>query len=276
MANNLEIERKAQVVAMLCEGSSIRSIERVTGIHRDTVMRLGVRMGQGCQKIMDEKLRGLNCRQIQLDEAWGFIGAKQKTVHQKKLSGELGDVWVWVALDAETKLVPCIAIGDRSAYMANCFLEDLASRVVNRVQVSSDALKAYQNAVDRAFGCNVDYGSVIKTFSHTELEDTRRYSPPKVVKVEKQVVQGMPDQEAISTSYVEKQNHTLRMHCRRMSRLTNAFSKKRKNFEAAVNLHYTYYNFVKRHASIRCTPAMEAGVEKSQWTVNDLVEMVEG
>lgn len=239
-------------------------------------MRLGVRMGQGCQKIMDEKLRGLTCNQIQLDEAWGFIGAKAKTVAMKKLGPELGDVWVWVALDAETKLVPCIAVGDRSAYMANTFLEDLAGRVVNRVQVSSDALKAYQNAVDRAFGCNVDYGSVIKTFSHTELEDTRRYSPPKVVKVEKHVVQGQPDIDAISTSHVEKQNHTLRMHCRRMSRLTNAFSKKRENFEAAVWMHYTYYNFVKRHAAIRCTPAMEAGVEKSQWTVNELVEMIEG
>lgn len=159
--------------------------------------------------------------------------------------------------------------------MANCFIEDLASRLAHRIQISSDALRAYEGAVERGFGANVDYGSIIKTFSSTQLEEQRRYSPPEVVKVEKQVVCGHPDVDLISTSYVEKQNHTLRMHCRRLSRLTNAFSKKLENFKAAVALHYAYYNFVKVHGSIRMTPAMAAGVTNSMWTVRDLVEMIE-
>jgi len=155
-------------------------------------------------------------------------------------------------------------------------MDDLASRLISRPQISSDALAAYQGAIERAFGCEVDYGSVIKTFSHTDLEEQRRYSPPSVLKIKKSAVQGDPDMNLVSTSYVEKQNHTVRMHCRRLSRLTNAFSKKRENFEAAISLHYAYYNFCKRHQTIRCTPAMEAGIEKSQWTVADLVETIEG
>jgi len=160
--------------------------------------------------------------------------------------------------------------------MANCFIDDLAGRLAHRVQITSDALKAYQGAIERAFGSEVDYGSIIKIFSHTELAEQRRYSPPEVVRTEKAIVQGMPDVDLISTSHVEKQNHTLRMHCRRLSRLTNAFSKKLENFKAAVALHYAYYNFVKIHQTIRCTPAMEAGVTSSAWTVADIVGMVEG
>jgi IS1 family transposase len=261
---------------MLCEGSSIRSIERMTGIHRDTVMRLGVRMGEGCQKIMDEKLRNLSSKLIQVDEVWGFVGMKQRTAFEKKAETEAGDVWTWIALDSETKLVPTFAVGDRSQYMANIFIEDLASRLSNRVQLSSDALRAYQSAVDRAFGSEVDYGSIFKTFSHSELAQQRRYSPPDVVNIKRTPVFGNPVVDLISTSHVEKQNHTLRMHCRRLSRLTNAFSKKLENFKAAVALHYGYYNFCKTHSTIRCTPAMEAGVTNSPWTVSNLVEMIEG
>ncbi|HUJ09219.1 MAG TPA: IS1 family transposase [Verrucomicrobiae bacterium] len=276
MANNLKSELKATAVSMLCEGSSIRSVERMTGIHRDTVMRLGVRMGEGCKTIMDEKLRNLNSRLIQVDEVWGFIGMKQKTAHRKGALGIAGDVWTWIAVDAQTKIVPAFAVGDRSQYMANCFIEDLASRLSLRVQLSSDALRVYDGAVERAFGANVDYGSIVKTYSQTELMEQRRYSPPEVVKVERMPVTGNPDVDLISTSYVEKQNHTLRMHCRRLSRLTNAFSKKIENFRAAVALHYAYYNFCKIHTTIRCTPAMEAGVATSPWTVRDLVDMIEG
>jgi IS1 family transposase len=247
----------------------------MTGIHRDTVMRLGIRMGEGCKALMDEKLRNLNSNQIQVDEVWGFVGMKQKTAHRKGATGHAGDIWTWVAIDAETKLVPTFAVGDRSQYMANCFIEDLAARLSHRIQISSDALRCYESAVERAFGANVDYGSIIKTFTHTELAEQRRYSPPEVLKVEKFPVQGNPAIELISTSYVEKQNHTLRMHCRRLSRLTNAFSKKIENFRAAVALHYAYYNFVKIHKTIRCTPAMEAGVTTSPWTVRELVDMIE-
>jgi len=279
MANQLSNEKKTMAVSMLCEGSSIRSIERITGVHRDTIMRLGVRMGEGCQKIMDEKLRNLSSKLIQVDEVWGFIGMKQKNANEKKVNADgkvAGDVWTWVALDSETKLVPTFAVGDRSQYMANCFIEDLASRLSNRVQLSSDALRAYESAVERAFGANVDYGSIFKTFSHSELAEQRRYSPPDVMYVKRTPVTGSPIVDLISTSHVEKQNHTLRMHCRRLSRLTNAFSKKLENFKAAVALHYGYYNFVKTHTTLRCTPAMEAGVTNSPWTVANLVEMIEG
>jgi IS1 family transposase len=260
---------------MLCEGSSIRSIERITGIHRDTVMRLGVRMGEGCQAMMDEKLRNLDSRLIEVDEVWGFIGMKKKTAHWKNISGAVGDVWTWVALDAETKLVPAFAVGARSQYMANTFMEDLASRLSHRVQISSDALSQYEGAIERAFGAEVDYGSIIKTFSQSDVEEQRRYSPPEVISVNRVPIVGAPIVDLISTSYVEKQNHTLRMHCRRLSRLTNAFSKKFENFKAAVALHYGYYNFVKFNSAIRCTPAMAAGVTSSAWTVRDLVEMIE-
>jgi len=279
MANQLSNEKKTMAVSMLCEGSSIRSIERITGVHRDTIMRLGIRMGEGCQKIMDEKLRNLSSKLIQVDEVWGFIGMKQKNANEKKVNTDgkvAGDVWTWIALDSETKLVPTFAVGDRSQYMANCFIEDLASRLSNRVQLSSDALRAYESAVERAFGSQVDYGSIFKTFSHSELAEQRRYSPPDVMHVKRTPVTGSPIVDLISTSHVEKQNHTLRMHCRRLSRLTNAFSKKLENFKAAVALHYGYYNFVKTNAAIRCTPAMEAGVTNSAWTVANLVEMIEG
>ncbi len=274
--NALLTEKKITAVSMLAEGNSIRSIERMTGIHRDTVMRLGVRMGEGCKRIMDERMRNLPCKLVQVDEIWGFVQMKEKTAKRIAPNTEAGDVWTWIALDAETKLVPSFAIGDRTQYMANNFMEDLASRLTHRVQISTDGLAAYRGAIEGAFGCEVDYGSIIKTFSDADVQAQRRYSPPEVVSVEKKIVQGQPDVDLISTSYVEKQNHTLRMHCRRLSRLTNAFSKKMANFKAAVALHYAYYNFVKTHKTIRCAPAVEAGVIDSAWTVADLVEMIEG
>lgn len=274
MANILSNEKKTAVVAALAEGASIRAIERMTGIHRDTIMRLGVRMGQGCQKIMDEKFRNLKSSRIEVDEIWGFVGMKQKTANALGVAGA-GDVWTWIALDADTKLVPAFAIGDRTQVMADQFIEDLASRLSHRVQISSDALKAYKNSIEKAFGTDADYGTIVKSFSATQLEEARRYSPQEVVSIQKYVVSGNPNRDLISTSYVEKQNHTLRMHCRRLSRLTNAFSKKIENFKAAVALHYAYYNFVKIHKTIRCTPAMEAGITTSPWTVAQLVEMIE-
>ena len=274
MANVLSPEKKTAVIGALAEGNSIRAIERMTGIHRDTVMRLGVRVGEGCRVLMDAKFRNLGCRVIEVDEVWGFIGMKQKTARLNKATG-VGDVWTWVALDAESKLVPSFACGERSMYMATAFMDDLASRLSHRVQISSDALALYTDAVERAFGSEVDYGSIVKTFSHTDLAEQRRYSPPEVIQVKRKAVKGAPDMRLISTSYVEKQNHTLRMHCRRLSRLTNAFSKKFENFKAAVALHYAYYNFVKINSAVRCTPAMAAGVESSVWTVGDLVRTVE-
>jgi IS1 family transposase len=251
-------------------------ISRMTGIHGDTIMRLGIRMGEGCKRIMDEKLRNLHCNRIEVDEVWGFVGMKQKTANRLKAGDDKGDVWTWVALDADTKLVPTFAIGARNQVMADQFIEDLAARLSHRVQISSDALAVYRGAIERAFGTDVDYGSIVKTLGSTQLDEMRRYSPPEVVSVERKIVSGNPDADLISTSYVEKQNHTLRMHCRRLSRLTNAFSKKMENFKAAVALHYGYYNFVKMHKTLRCTPAMAAGVVTSPWTVRNLVEMIDG
>ena len=274
MANNLPTEMKNMAVAMLAEGNSIRSIEWMTGIHRDTIMRLGVRVGQGCQRLMDEKFRNLDCSLIEVDEVWGFIGMKQKTANYHLADPEMGDVWTWIALDAKSKLVPTFAVGKRSAEMADAFMADLATRLSHRVQISSDALAAYAGAIDKAFGEEVDYGSIVKTFSQSDVQAARRYSPPEVVSVRRVPMNGNPVENLISTSYVEKQNHTLRMHCRRLSRLTNAFSKKLENFKAAVGLHYAYYNFVKTHTTIRCTPAVEAGIETSAWTVAELVEKV--
>lgn len=247
MTNILATEKKVAVISMLCEGASIRAISRITGIHGDTIGRLAVRVGMACKAIMDEKLRGLTCKQIEVDEIWGFVGAKQKNA---KRAGAFGDVWTFIALDADTKLIPSFVVGKRDSYHAKAFMADLASRVENRVQISSDALKAYEDAIERGFGSNVDYGQIVKTYSLTVLGNAPasvRYSPSEVVQVEKTVVSGMPNVNRITTSHVEKQNHTLRMHCRRLTRLTNAFSKKLENFEAAVALNFAYYNFCKTH-----------------------------
>jgi len=183
-------------------------------------------------------------------------------------------VWTWVALDAETKLVPTYAVGKRTNAMANDFIEDLSKRLSHRVQISTDAFAAYKQAIAGAFGNDVDYASIVKVFKHPSAGDERRYSPAEVIGVKKEPVVGNPDMSLCSTSYVEKQNHTLRMHCRRLSRLTNAFSKKLENFKAAVGLHYAYYNFCKTHKTMRTAPAVAAGVINSAWTVRDLVEMV--
>jgi IS1 family transposase len=274
MANNLPTEKKVLAVSMLAEGSSIRSIERITGTHRDTIMRLGVRVGEACAKIHDGKMHGIPSRQIEVDEIWGFISKKNKNATPRERNTGAGDVWTFIAIDAETKLIPSFIVGKRDNYHARAFMDDLASRLRNRIQLSSDALSAYVDAVERSFGCEVDYGQIVKTYSVSNLQKdaASRYSPADVVEVEKTVVAGFPDITRISTSHVEKQNHTLRMHCRRLTRLTNAFSKKLDDFCAAVALNFCYYNFCKSHLAVRMTPAQAAGIESSQWTVAELVE----
>ena len=271
MANKLAFDKKVMVISMLAEGSSIRAIERITGVNRNTIMTLGLRVGAACKRIMDEKMRGLSCSQIQVDEIWGFVGAKKKNASR---AGAYGDVWTFIALDADTKLIPSYVVGKRDLYHARAFMEDLAGRLSRRVQLSSDALASYPEAVERGFGGDVDYAQLIKTYAVVNLnkDAASRYSPAEVVKTERTVVVGMPDVRRITTSHVEKQNHTLRMHCRRLTRLTNAFSKKFENFEAAVALNFAYYNFCKTHGALRMTPAMAAGIESSHWTVEDLVK----
>ncbi len=273
MSNNLSTEKQAAIVHSLAEGNSIRSIERMTGVHRDTIMRLGLRVGEGCAAVMDSEMRGLNCRVIQMDEIWGFCGMKQKRTDAEDRRAGMGDVWTFVAIDAESRMVPAYLVSNtRRKYDATAFCEDLASRLNQRVQISSDALKSYADAVERGFGANVDYGQVVKVYGQEDIAAQRRYSPAKLVGIHKEVVTGLPDEALISTSYVERQNLTMRMHMRRLTRLTNGFSKKIENFRAAVGLHFGYYNFVRVHKSLRCTPAMAGGVTDHIWTVPELME----
>lgn len=267
--NILKAEKQEMAIGALVEGSSIRSVERMTGIHRDTIMRLMVRTGQNCERLLDEKMRHLQCRNIEVDELWCFVGKKQR--HRRIIDNpEFGDQWVFVALDSESKLVPSHIVGKRSAKNAEAFLSDLAGRLDNRVQISSDTLSAYVNAVENAFGSNVDYGQIVKTYEAEPL-GPGRYSPPEVVGATKIVISGSPDQSRICTSYVERNNLTIRMQQRRFTRLTNAFSKKLENLKAAVALHFAHYNFVRVHSSLRMTPAMAAGVTNRLWTIRDLI-----
>lgn len=274
MPNVLPMEKQVAVISALAEGSGIRQIERITGVHRDTIMRLGVRVGQGCADLLDRKMRNLTCEHLQFDEIWGFIGKKERhcTVDDDP---KIGDAWTFCAIDSDTKLVPAFKVGKRDSMTANAFVRDVASRVNNRVQISSDALRAYVEAVEQAFGANVDFAQIVKTYVHDESQNTeRKYSAAEFVIEEKKSISGFPDMALASTSHVERLNGTTRLHMRRLTRLTYAFSKKRENFEAAVALHFTYYNFVKRHGTLRTTPAMAAGIERDFWTVGNLLEAV--
>jgi IS1 family transposase len=270
MANALNTDKKIAVIGALAEGSSIRSIERITGIHRDTIMRLGVKVGQGCTDLMDAKMRNLPCQRLEMDEIWGFVGKKARTVKKDDAEG-IGDVWTWCAIDAETKLVPAFMVSDRSQAAANAFVADVASRMAYRVQISTDGFYAYTEAVKKSFGRNVDYGKIIKVYG-THAFGERRYSTSGVLSSEKFIATGNPNFDLISTSYAERLNATTRLHMRRLTRLTLAFSKKRENFDAAVGLHFAYYNFVKNHSTLRSTPAMAAGVTNSKWSIGELLE----
>jgi IS1 family transposase len=273
MANILNTDKQIAVIAALAEGSSIRSIERMTGIHRDTIMRLGIRVGQGCTAMMDQTMRDLPCTRLELDEIWGFVGKKERHI-QPGDDPQFGSVWTWCAIDADTKLVPVFHVGDRGRASAHAFVKDIASRMRNRVQISTDGLGDYISAIEESFGADVDYAQIVKTYGHEITEDNRRYSAPEFVSAEKKIIAGRPDYNLISTSYVERLNATTRLHMRRLTRLTLAFSKKRENFAAAVGLHFAYYNFVRRHNTLRCTPAMAAGITPSFWGVGELLEVV--
>lgn len=270
MANVLSTDKKIAIIGALTEGSSIRSIERITGVHRDTIMRLGVKVGQGCTALMDAKMRDLSCNRLEVDEIWGFVGKKQRNVKQGD-GQEVGSVWTWCAIDADTKLVPAFKIGERNKDTATEFLQDVSSRMANRVQLTSDGFHGYAKAVEASFGNDVDYGQVVKIYGTMEFGE-RKYSTNGVLSSYKNVMTGTPDVDLISTSYVERLNATTRLHMRRLTRLTLAFSKKRENFDAAVGLHFAFYNFVKKHSTLRCTPAMAAGVTNTKWSVGELLE----
>ncbi|MGA2697802.1 MAG: IS1 family transposase [Terriglobales bacterium] len=272
MANVLSAEKQTAIIAALAEGSSIRSIERITGVHRDTIMRLGVRVGRGCELLMDSKMQDLDCNYLQFDELWGFIGKKERHVSVDD-NPELGDVWTYCAIDSETKLVPSFKVGKRNLAITTEFVQDVASRMRHRVQVSSDAMHSYIEAMERGFGADVDYGQCVKVYVHDSAQHPeRKYSAPHFASAVRRPIAGRPEMEFVSTSHVERLNATTRLHVKRLSRLTLAFSKKLGNFKAAVALHFAYYNFVKRHGSLRMTPAMAAGIERDFWSVSDLVK----
>jgi IS1 family transposase len=264
MANVLPRAKQVAVISALAEGSGIRQIERMTGINRNTIMNLGVRVGKGCASLLDAKMRDLTCERLQFDELWGFIGKKERHVRHDD-NPQMGDVWTFCAIDPDTKLVPAFKVGKRTAETTNAFVSDVASRLANRVQLSTDAMHAYVGAVEQAFGAGVDYVQIVKVFESEAMD-------AEVIRVDKTAYAGHPDMAHASTSHVERLNGTTRLHMRRLTRLTYAFSKKFENFEAAVALHFAYYNFVKRHNTLRMTPAMAAGIERDFWTVADLVE----
>ena len=272
MANVLPMEKKVAVISALAEGTGIRQTERITGVNRETIMYLGVRVGNGCAALLDRKMRDLPCRHLQFDEIWGFIGKKERHLRPDD-DTTLGDVWTFCAIDSNTKLVPAFKVGKRNSATANAFVADVASRMANRVEISSDALKEYVDAIELSFGSDVDFAQIIKTYTHDDsIIAERKFSAPEVVTTEKRRVIGRPNMRLASTSHIERLNGTTRLHMRRLTRLTYAFSKKRENFEAATALHFAYYNFVKRHNTLRVTPAMEAGIERDFWSASDSVE----
>jgi IS1 family transposase len=275
--NRLDSDKRAQVINCLVEGCSIRSIVRMTGVSKKCVMRLLVEAGAVASKYQDEAFRNLQCHRIQVDELWAFIGAKAKNVTPEitAKNPNAGDIWLWVAIDADTKLVPCWMLGGRDAGVASQFLYDLRQRLSNRVQLTSDGHRAYVEAVDYAFGgMNIDYAMLVKLYGESP-EPEKRYSPAQCLGCKRTVVLGNPDPDHISTSFAERQNLSVRMSIRRYTRLTNAFSRKIENHAAAVALYYFAYNFIKIHGTLRTTPAMAAGVTDRLWEVSDLVALLE-
>lgn len=255
---------------------AIRAVCRVTGIAKNTVAKLLADVGKACMAYHDEHVRNLKCRRIQVDEAWSFVYAKQKNVETAKAAPQgAGDVWTWVAIDADTKLVASYFVGGRDGECAKWFIEDLATRLSTRVQLTSDGLKAYLEAVEGAFGCDIDYAQLVKLYGNAPESSKGRYSPAECTGIIKTPIEGDPDDKHISTSYIERQNLTIRMHNRRFTRLTNAFSKKVENHAYSVALHMMYYNFVKIHSKLRVSPAMAAGVTDRLWDVSDIVALWE-
>lgn len=275
MANRLRTAQRVAVVKALVEGNSIRSTVRLTGVAKNTVTKLLVELGAACAAYMDANLRNLPCKRVQCDEIWSFIGAKAKNVtpELREKNPAAGDVWTWTAIDADTKLVLSCLVGGRDAGYAHEFMQDVASRLKYRVQLTTDGHKAYLSAVEDAFGSQVDYAMLVKIYG-TSPEGERRYSPVECLGCVPTPVVGNPDPAHISTSYVERQNLTMRMQMRRFTRLTNAFSKKIEMHVAAVALHFMHYNFVQIHGSLRVTPAMAAGVTDRAWSVEDVVQLL--
>ena len=273
--NRLSNDDRAKILHLLCEGMSIRAITRLTGASKNTVSKLLIDAGKACAAYHDANVRDVKSARVQVDEIWSFTYAKQKNVAAAKEAPEgAGDTWTWTALDADSKLIVSYLVGGRDAEYAMWFMDDLASRLANRVQLTSDGHRAYLEAVEGAFGCDVDYAQLVKLYGNT-IGAPGRYSPAECTGSKKIRREGNPDIAHVSTSYVERQNLTIRMHMRRFTRLTNAFSKKVENHAHAVALHMMYYNFVRIHKTLRITPAMAAGVADRLWEIADIAKLVE-
>jgi IS1 family transposase len=273
--NRLPPEKRAQIIRCLVEGNSIRGTARLCDCVKNTVSRVLVEVGEACQAYHDQNVRDLTCKRLQVDEIWAFVGAKQKNVPEHR-QGEAGDIWTWTAIDADTKFVPAWMVGPRDGQTAIDFMDNLAARLANRVQLTTDGLRAYLEAVEGAFGADVDYAQLVKLYGEpAEPGPERKYSPSVCTGTRKRKVEGDPDPAHVSTSYAERNNLTMRMQMRRFTRLTNAFSKKIENHTYAVALHFFHYNFVRIHKSLRMTPAMAVGVTDTLWSVDDLIAMAD-
>ncbi|MGH6818434.1 MAG: IS1 family transposase [Methylovirgula sp.] len=273
--NKLPPEKRAQALQMMAEGISLRAMTRLTGVSRTTLLKLLEDAGQAFSEYMDRTLVNLPCKRVQVDEAWAFCYAKQKNVASAKAAPEgAGDIWTWVGLDADTKLVASFYIGARDSEAAMIFIDDLAKRLANRVQLTSDAHRPYLEAVEGAFGADIDYAMLVKVYGAAP-ESQRRYSPAICTGAKKHRVEGNPDPKHVSTSFVERSNLSIRMGNRRMTRLTNAFSKKAANHAHMMSIYFMHYNFVRIHQTLKITPAMAAGVSAKLWEMSDMVKVLE-
>lgn len=274
--NRLSTERRAAVIAALVEGNGLRATARITGVARMTVEKLLRDLGAACRDYHDAHVRNLTSQRIQCDEIWSFVGAKQKNVPVHK-AGEWGDCWTWTAIDADSKLIVSYFVGQRTAPDAYDFMRDVAARLTNRIQLTTDQHKVYLNAVDYAFGGDIDYAMLEKHYGSyvTGGSAAHRYTPAKITGMKATTISGNPDKRHISTSYVERQNLTMRMQMRRFTRLTNAFSKKIEMHAHSVALHFAYYNFCKIHQTLRITPAMASGLSDHVWEISELVDLLD-
>ena len=273
--NRLSLEKQIRIASLLVEGNSLRSTSRIADVSINTVTKLLVDLGKACQQYHDDNVKNLITKRIQCDEIWSFVYAKDKNLPDD-LRGKfgLGSIWTWVAIDADSKFAVSWLVGNRDAEYARIFMEDVASRLKSRVQLTTDGLKAYLNAVDSTFGSEIDFAQLVKLYGES-LDKEHRYSPAEVTGTKKQAIIGNPKEKHISTSFVERQNLTMRMSMRRFTRLTNGFSKKIENHSHAIALHFMYYNFVRIHKTLRVTPAMEIGLTKKLWKIEDLVKLTE-
>jgi IS1 family transposase len=274
--NKLPLEKRRQILAMLCEGSSMRSISRIVDVSINTVSKLLVEAGEACLILHDEQVREVSSKRVQCDEIWSFCYAKQKNVQIAKAApAEAGDVWTWTAIDPDTKLIVSFLVGGRNADYAWEFMDDLQSRLANRVQLTTDGNFTYLQAVEDAFGANVDYAQLVKIYGEGADGPQRRYSPAECIGIRKRRLTGNPDAKHVSTSHVERQNLTMRMSMRRFTRLTNAFSKKLDNHIHAIALYFVFYNFCRIHKTLRVTPAMEAGLTDHVWSMDDVIAKID-